>query len=275
MVEALYRGVVPRQRLVSALFRSSIDEWTDLYYRPDVYSIIYQRRRATALELLTRVRLPCGSDILEVGCGPGLTTTDLARRGYRIHAIDLVPEMLDCCRRRVEEFNVLQAVRFSAGDAQSLAFRDSAFDAIFVVGVTEWVPFLDAMLNELRRVLKPSGYLVITSDNSRALHSLANPIGSALSGHIRRIGRALLRGSAVRPKVYAYSRDEFESRLSQAGFVTLETKQVGFGPFAFCGLRMPDGVGVHLDRKLQALADRGSRLLQSTGHVHVVLARPL
>ncbi|HWR53695.1 MAG TPA: class I SAM-dependent methyltransferase [Bryobacteraceae bacterium] len=262
-----------QQDAVTELFRSSVPTWEDIYSRRDVYSVIYQRRRMVALSLIIKLHLPPRSRILEVGCGPGLTTVALAEKGYHVHAMDIVPEMLEVCRSRADHLRVTENIEFSVGDVGRLAFRDCAFDAVLVVGVTEWMASLRRMLQELNRVIKPAGYLIISSDNSRALHFRLNPICSPRLAPVKKMVRRLFRPQQHGPKIYAYSRPEFESQLCELGFANLETRQVGFGPFAFCGLRVPRTLGLRLDRALQSLADRGVNLLQTAGHVYVVLAQ--
>jgi ubiquinone/menaquinone biosynthesis C-methylase UbiE len=262
-----------QQDAVTSLFQSTVREWEDIYTRIDVYSIGYQRRRTTALALIAQAHLSPNSLILEVGCGPGLTTVALADAGYRVHAMDIVPDMVGVCRCRAERLCVLERIQFSVGDVRKLAFRGCAFDAVLVIGVTEWMASLSEVLQELERVIKPSGYLVISADNRRALQFRMNPIRSRWMAPLRRIVRSRIVPQQPRPTTYAYARREFELRLSEAGFVNLQTRQVGFGPFAFCGLGLPRALGRRLDRTLQSLADRGVKALQSAGRVYVALAQ--
>src|SRR6266850_5900128 len=79
------------QDRVNALFDAGSSYWNELYSHQDVFGLIHQQRRDTALGFFSELRLPKESRILEAGCGAGLTTLALARRGYRIDAMDSVP----------------------------------------------------------------------------------------------------------------------------------------------------------------------------------------
>jgi len=79
--------------------------------------------------------LPPRARILEVGAATGGYTVDLARRGCAITAVDLAPDLLAECRRRVEEAGVGSKVTFVEADARDLsAVPDADFDAVLLMG---------------------------------------------------------------------------------------------------------------------------------------------
>ena len=74
-----------------------------------------------------------GGRVLDVGCGTGPTTTELARRvtpGGTARGIDIAPSMLVAARARADRERV-RNVEFVVGDAQSDDLGDGAFDAVF------------------------------------------------------------------------------------------------------------------------------------------------
>lgn len=115
------------------------------------------RRIVDALELRTDSR------VLEVGCGPGYFSLELAgraRRG-RVHLFDLQRGMLDLSASRLRERGL---ANFEAvvGDATALPYRSECFDAALLVTVLGEVPDPGACIDEVRRVLKPGGRLVVS-----------------------------------------------------------------------------------------------------------------
>jgi ubiquinone/menaquinone biosynthesis C-methylase UbiE len=73
---------------------------------------------------------------------------------------DLQQEMLDHTMRRAGERG-LATITPTQGDARQLPYEDATFDAAYLVTVLGEIPDQAAALAELRRVLKPSGRLVV------------------------------------------------------------------------------------------------------------------
>jgi SAM-dependent methyltransferase len=111
------------------------------------------------LELLERFLSPSPADVLDVGGGPGLYAGILARRGYRVRLLDVLP-------LHVEQAAALAAAQpeapFAAalGDARSLDEPDESVDAVLLLGplyhLTERGDRIRA-LAEARRVVRPGG----------------------------------------------------------------------------------------------------------------------
>jgi ubiquinone/menaquinone biosynthesis C-methylase UbiE len=103
-----------------------------------------------------------GEEVLEVGPGTGYYSLDLASRldGGKLAVFDIQQEMLDHVMRRAGECGVSN-IAPTLGDARSLPYEDSSFDAAVLVTVLGEIPDQDAALRELARVLRPEGRLVV------------------------------------------------------------------------------------------------------------------
>ena len=77
-----------------------------------------------------------------------------------LDVIDVQQQMLDDVMRRASEADITN-IRAKRADARRLPYGDGIFDAAYLVGVLGEVPDGQAALRELRRVLKPSGRLVV------------------------------------------------------------------------------------------------------------------
>jgi len=258
-------------------FLSSFSIWTDLYERKDLYARIYQDRRTTAIAFIDDLNLPPASAALDIGCGPGLTTVALARKGYSVQAIDFLHEMAAATRHLSIDTGVQSQVGSSVGDACRLPFCNSAFDVIVIVGVTEWLDSPDELLSEVARVLKPNGYLVIAFNNKWGLQLICDPICNPLLAPLRRRTRILFdRWGWRKPRLpgSTYSVKSFETHLLKHRMVRLRARGVGFGPFSIL-LRnfLPDSVGHKLNSALQTLADRRLPMVRSTARIYVMLAQ--
>ena len=79
--------------------------------------------------------LPARGTLLEVGAATGRYTLELARRGYRVTAVDMSTELLDVCRQRVVDAGLGDRVRTVAADARDLSpVIERAFDAVLLMG---------------------------------------------------------------------------------------------------------------------------------------------
>lgn len=83
--------------------------------------------------LLQEFGLPPDSHFLEIGCGTGRHSVELARQGHRITGIDLSGGMLDEARRAAEAAGVSDRITFVQADATGYSPEAEAFDAAFCV----------------------------------------------------------------------------------------------------------------------------------------------
>src|SRR5262245_42662267 len=120
---------------VDAYFRSNSSFWNEIYDAKGVQAEIYRTRQQTALEWVDGLSCEPNSRILEIGCGAGHLAVDLARRGFRVHAIDSVPSMVELARQHAADSQVADALSVDVGDAYSLPFANECFDLVIAVGV--------------------------------------------------------------------------------------------------------------------------------------------
>jgi SAM-dependent methyltransferase len=126
-----------------------------LYAGPDA-----QRRRREVLRLLA---LRAGERVLDVGCGPGFLTAEIAAAvgsGGRVQAIDASESMLALAKARCA---ALPQVSLALGDAARLELPDAGFDAVTSVQVHEYVQDIEGGLRELQRVLRSGGRLLLVA----------------------------------------------------------------------------------------------------------------
>jgi SAM-dependent methyltransferase len=104
-------------------------------------------------------QLKSGMALLDVGCGPGTITTDLAAlvAPGRVVAVDFVPAVLEQARKRAEEAGYGDRIEFRAGDVHELDFPDDTFDVVHAHQVLQHVGDPVQALREMRRVCKPGG----------------------------------------------------------------------------------------------------------------------
>ena len=127
--------------------------------------------------------LPPAGRLLEIGFGTGAYTFPLARRGYRITAVDLAEGLLARCKAKADELGLGDRIDFRAGDARTLdGIPRGEFDAVLLMG--------------------PLYHLVLEADRMAALRSActclkpAGVIFSALISRFAVLGRLIRRDPA-------------------------------------------------------------------------------
>lgn len=123
-------------------------------------------RRRYASEILDRVGIRAGEQVLELGPGPGVFSLDAARRaapGGRLICADMQPEMIAKVVARARAAHLHNIEPYVAG-AYELPLEDQSMDRAFLVSVLSEIPDQGRALMELHRVLKPGGILSITEE---------------------------------------------------------------------------------------------------------------
>lgn len=106
-------------------------------------------------------RLAHGRRVLDLGCGTGYGTGDLARVASSAVGIDLAPEAVGYATRH------FPSARFLEGSASAVPFPPASFDLVTAFEVIEHLRDWRALLAEARRVLKPNGLLLVSTPNKR------------------------------------------------------------------------------------------------------------
>lgn len=101
------------------------------------------------------------SDVLEVGVGTGLNLPHYPA-GTRVVGVDLCEEMLRQAQQRVDR-GVAAEVELRLGDGERLDFPDQRFDLVVMLFVISVTPSPVALLDEVARVLRPNGTVLIVN----------------------------------------------------------------------------------------------------------------
>ncbi len=109
--------------------------------------------------------LPRG-ELLEVGCGEGEFAAALAGNGWRVTALDASPRMVELARTR--------AVAAQVASLPLLPFPDDRFDCVVGAWVLHYLaaPAVTEALAEIRRVLRPGGWMVLATNSDRHMSEL-------------------------------------------------------------------------------------------------------
>jgi ubiquinone/menaquinone biosynthesis C-methylase UbiE len=117
--------------------------------------IRWQRR----VKMLTS-HISAKDNVLEIGCGTGYFTKEIAKTDANVTAIDISPELLNIAKAEIPDTNV----KFVIENAYDLSFEDGCFDSIVGSSVLHHLE-IEKAISEMFRVLKPGGSLFFTEPN--------------------------------------------------------------------------------------------------------------
>lgn len=115
-----------------------------------------------AARLVKFAQVTSGERVLDVATGTGVVAVTAARRGARVTALDLTPELLVVAR---ENGRVAQCadIVWTEGDAEQLPYADGSFDVVLSQFGHMFAPRPETVVAEMRRVLKPGGRIAFAT----------------------------------------------------------------------------------------------------------------
>lgn len=135
-------------------------EFTGERFTPEcVREIAYEHwhRYAWAAQLVS------GREVLDAACGEGYGSYLLSQSATAVTGLDLDEDAIEHARQRYRADNL----SFDCGDATRLPYERDSFDVVVSFETLEHLEAQDALLAELRRVLRPEGFLVISSPDRK------------------------------------------------------------------------------------------------------------
>lgn len=133
------------------------------FYRSFGYDLEGER------EFILDKSMPVSGKILEIGTGKGHFAIALAKRGFSFTSIDISAQEQEIAKLNLRYLGLDTKAKFLVEDAERLSFPNSSFDTIFSVNVFHHLSRPEAVLNEIKRLLKPGGKAVLSDFNERGL----------------------------------------------------------------------------------------------------------
>ncbi len=127
----------------------------------EFFAAIEKHRYETEWHIPEMAQFPTwhGKKVLEVGCGLGTDAVEFARAGAHYTGIDLTPKSIELVQKRFQQQNLTG--NFQVADAEKLPFPDNHFDLVYSHGVLHHTPDTQKAINEVHRVIKPSGKALV------------------------------------------------------------------------------------------------------------------
>ncbi|MEP7343696.1 MAG: lysylphosphatidylglycerol synthase domain-containing protein [Gemmatimonadaceae bacterium] len=152
-------------------------------WSPHVWDLLLDRKLSLMAEALPSPPAQAGIGV-DLGCGLGLQTAEMRRRGFNV--VGLEPSVGLLQQKRAGGAPVV------AGDALNIPLGTATIDFVFVIGVLHHLPGRDAQsaaLREIARVLKPGGMLLVHESNPR------NPLFRFYMGYLFPIMKSIDEGT--------------------------------------------------------------------------------
>ncbi len=122
-------------------------------WNPDLYQVSHSWAWEYGRDLLQFLAPKPGERILDVGCGTGQLTQEIANLNVEVVGIDASPDMIGAARKNFPE------LRFEVCDAAALPFANE-FDGVFSNASLHWVTDQKGAIASIARSLKPGGRFV-------------------------------------------------------------------------------------------------------------------
>jgi len=162
-----------------------------------------------ATELVLWLRPREGESILDLGCGTGTLTAQIARQGARVIGVDYSPSMIESAREKYCD------LAFEIADGQALSYTPQ-FDAVFSNAALHWMPRATDVLRGVERALLPGGRFV------------AEFGGAGCVGTVIRAVSDILREWSIDPSPYLSwffpSPGRYAGLLEESGLVVRELR---------------------------------------------------
>jgi len=123
-----------------------------------------------AMESLRQFVKVQGKFTLDLGCGTGMTSVELVGRGAEVVSLDISKRWLKLARLRFDLAGLKGHLVLA--DAQYLPFKRYCFDIAICDNVIEHVPKQQALLREICRVLKDSGFLYLATPSKTSIRNI-------------------------------------------------------------------------------------------------------
>jgi ubiquinone biosynthesis O-methyltransferase len=135
--------------------------WSERYTRDPRF----RRRFEKITNLLERVIPATAGHALDVGCGTGIFSRYLARKGWKVTAIDASPEMIEEARN----YESKDEIDFQNCIIEAFDEVPNSFDLILCLSMLEYIEDDEAAIQKFHQLLKPGGLLLISVPNKAGM----------------------------------------------------------------------------------------------------------
>jgi demethylmenaquinone methyltransferase/2-methoxy-6-polyprenyl-1,4-benzoquinol methylase len=218
-VESMFDAIAPKYDLLNRVLSLGIDRvW-----------------RTEAVKMAGRALDRPPRRILDVATGTADLAVEALKLGPdRVIGVDIAEEMLAVGRDKLRERRLDHRITLQRGDAEDLEFADGSFDLVLVAFGVRNFENLGRGLEELHRVLRPGGVLVVLEFSQPRAFPMRQLYGVYSRHVLPRVGRTVSGDSGaydyLPESIQAFpDGDDFLGVMDEAGFGGLKQKRLTFG----------------------------------------------
>ena len=132
----------------------------DAHAEADEYDVFTPQANEKLIAAFVRLSgLPRGAHVADLGCGSGVFTELLQRKGYQSVGLDISPKLVALGRRKYPGIELIE------GDAENLPFPAESLDGLLLSGLVHHFPDPRRLASEVKRVLRRGGRFVAFDPN--------------------------------------------------------------------------------------------------------------
>lgn len=125
------------------------------------YDYFSRFMESSAVELVDRIGLVNGRELLDVACGSGQLALVAARRGAKVTGVDIATNSIEAAKGRAISEGL--DARFEEGDAEALEYAGASFDVVATIFGAMFAPRPDLVAAEFLRVCRPGGTIAMAN----------------------------------------------------------------------------------------------------------------
>jgi len=141
----------------------NFDQFSDQFQESELMRLQIQAQLVSHLEqdAISRIGLPDGGVFVDLGCGPGFVTGEIAVHypHFKVHGLDTSEQLLDVANSVVQPQH--PNITFSYGDAYDTQLRDDSVDVVYSRLLYQHLEHPVRAMQEAKRILKPGGKLCV------------------------------------------------------------------------------------------------------------------
>lgn len=144
----------------SATVQAPVNPNRALWEKGD-FTVLAQTMRESGTELVEKLGISAGMNVLDLGCGDGTTAIPAARLGAEVLGVDIAQNLVNAGNKRIQQEG-LNNIKFQQGDASNLqGIEDEKFDLVVTIFGAMFAPKPFDVAKEMVRVTRKGGRIVM------------------------------------------------------------------------------------------------------------------